>query len=73
LQEPLEIVDQGKLDHLRREGRALGIDKLTLEFLSEQHRPELLTHSFEEFGADPRTFPADDLDPLDLDPASPVS
>ena len=55
--EPFEIVDQGELNHLGRKHRALGVDKLALEFLREQHRPEFLAHLFETLGVDPRTFP----------------
>ena len=41
--------------------------EFAFEFLREQHRPQFLPHLVEELGADPRAFPADDLDPLDPD------
>ena len=60
----IEIVDQGELDHLGRKSRkaSASMNSPSNSCLSEQHRPEFLAHLFEKLGADPRAFPADDLD-----------
>src|ERR1700747_2928485 len=67
-----EIAHQRQFDHLGRKSRALRIDKLSLEFLTEQHWTQFLAHLLQELRPDPRAFPADDLDPLDVDTALPV-
>jgi hypothetical protein len=63
LNKPFEIVNQRELDHFGGKSRALRIDEFAFEFLREQHWPQFLAHLFEELVADPRTLPADDLDP----------
>jgi hypothetical protein len=66
LQEPLEIVDQGQPNHLDEKAEPSVSINLAFEFVTEQHSTQFLAHLLQKF-RHPRAFPADDLNPLDVD------
>jgi GGDEF domain-containing protein len=66
LNKPFKIVGECQLNHLAGKRARLGVDEFAVIFLTEQQRAELAPLLREEFGRDPWTITAENLDPLPI-------